>query len=125
MLAAWGWNACAQTADAQDLAAFGIQAAPAPQAAADPLAALIASEQSGSAASSGASGDRTGGTVPATAGEPAAAPGGGSAADTASPVAAAPAGPGTQQEAKPGDAAGSTLPAPPPPATWANAGLSD
>ncbi|QOT76420.1 carbohydrate porin [Cupriavidus basilensis] len=109
VLAAWGWNACAQTGP--DLAAADVPATPmaAQRAAtppeADPLAALISNEQAAAAPIAGEiAGDAP---VAAIAQEaPKAA-----AADGASPA--------TSTATSP------TLPEPPPPATWANAGLDD
>lgn len=109
VLAAWGWNACAQTG--LDLAAADVPATPtaAQRAAtppeADPLAALISNEQSAAAPIAG----EIAGDAPAAA----------IAQDTPKAAAADGASPATSTATPP------TLPEPPPPATWANAGLDD
>ncbi|AJG21507.1 carbohydrate porin [Cupriavidus basilensis] len=105
LLAAWGLNACAQTGP--DLAAADVPAAPmaAQRAAtppeADPLAALISNEQSAAAPIAG---DAPVAAITQEAPKGAAADGASPATSTAPPP---------------------TLPEPPPPATWANAGLDD
>lgn len=109
VLAAWGWNACAQTG--LDLAAADVPATPtaAQRAAtppeADPLAALISNEQSAAAPIAG----EIAGDAPVAA----------IAQDTPKAAAADGASPATSTATPP------TLPEPPPPATWANAGLDD
>lgn len=109
VLAAWGWNACAQTG--LDLAAADVPATPtaAQRAAtppeADPLAALISNEQSAAAPIAG----ELAGDAPVAA----------IAQDTPKAAAADGASPATSTATPP------TLPEPPPPATWANAGLDD
>ncbi|MDR3379265.1 carbohydrate porin [Cupriavidus basilensis] len=109
VLAAWGWNACAQTG--LDPAAADVPATPtaAQRAAtppeADPLAALISNEQSAAAPIAG----ELAGDAPVAA----------IAQDTPKAAAADGASPATSTATPP------TLPEPPPPATWANAGLDD
>ncbi|MHA7682360.1 carbohydrate porin [Cupriavidus sp. PET2-C1] len=101
VLAAWGLNACAQTGP--DLAAADVPATPtvpqrpAPPPGADPLAALIADDQ---AAAASVAGDTPAAAVAQEAPKAAAADG---AAPAPTPA----------------------LPEPPPPATWANAGMDD
>ncbi|WP_416050003.1 carbohydrate porin [Cupriavidus basilensis] len=105
VLAAWGLNACAQTGP--DLAAADVpatstaaqRAATPPEA--DPLAALISNEQ---AATAPIVGDAPAAAIAQEAPKAAAADGASPATSTATPP---------------------TLPEPPPPATWANAGLDD
>ncbi|MFJ1251624.1 carbohydrate porin [Cupriavidus sp. CuC1] len=109
VLAAWGLNACAQTGTGPNLAAADAQATPAAMQSpatppeADPLAALISGEQAAPApVAADAPAAAAAQEAPEAPGAPKAA-----AAEGASPTPAA------------------ALPEPPPPATWANAGLDD